>query len=159
MWQRLLFGLLLVALAYFVIQYFNSNEDFDESVPAFAPTLREPKPHGDRNLSSGGPNPPNQAPPQGMDITVSPQPVAKDPYDSSMEPADAPEQMRYPERSFGPGKIPEQTGFQSESGIGGQADSSSQAFQQFSPEFVSNGGNFFGTVSPLEDENPNYSAF
>jgi hypothetical protein len=36
---------------------------------------------------------------------------------------------------------------------------SPQAFQQFSPEYIQNGGSFFGTVSAVEEENPNYSAF
>jgi hypothetical protein len=67
--------------------------------------------------------------------------------------------LRYPERSFGPGIVPDQTQLAESAGIAGPVGESSQAFQQFSPEFVSNGGAFFGDVAPMELENPNYSAF
>jgi hypothetical protein len=168
MWQRLLFGLFLAGLAYFVITKFSKNESFNPnpyiptpnaSTPGLAPPIREPEPRGDLNLSAGGPNPPNAAADPRTPPTMSSQPEARDPYDVTTESADAPENLRHPERSFGPGVIPEATALNVAAGLAGNVASSSQAFQQFSPEFVQNGGAFFGTVSALEDENPNYSAF
>ena len=94
-----------------------------------------------------------------MPATMSTQPEASDPYDVTTEDANAPENLRHPERSFGPGIIPEATALNTSAGLAGNPTSSSQALQQFSPDFVQNGGAFFGTVSAVEDENPNYSAF
>ena len=158
MWQRLLFGILLAFAAYFVIQYF-SNESFI-SFAGLAPAtaVYEPIPRGDLKVSSGGPNPPNASPPQ-MPPNVSPPPEASDPYDATHEGIDAPEQLRFPERSFSPGVLPTQTVNHENSGLAGPVGESSQAIQQFSPELITNGGNFFGSVTANEDENPNYSSF
>ena len=155
MWQRLLFGILLAVAAYCVIQYF-SNESFMTFAPAAA--VEEPVPRKELQVSPGGPNPPNAAPPQ-MVARVAPPPEANDPYDGTHEDADAPEQLRYPERSFSPGVLPTQTVNHENSGLAGPVGESSQAIQQFSPEFVTNGGSFFGSVTANEDENPNYSSF
>ncbi len=162
MWQRLLTGLFLAALAYAVVRYFSSSENFVSpraETPAFAPRIREPIPRGDMNLSAGGPNPPNVAAPTNMPPTIAPEPDAADPYQVTTESAHAPENLRHPERSFGPGVIAEQVNTNVQAGLANSPAESSQAFQMFSPEFVQNGGTFFGTVSALEDENPNYSAF
>ncbi len=164
MWQRLVIGFLLAVVAYFVVQYFSSNEaytDWDSRVetPAVAPLIRQPPVRGDLNVAASGPNPPNAAAPSGAMPTISPSPEASDPMSETAEDADAPERMRHPERSFGPGIVPEQTAIAQAGGLAGVAVSSPQAFQQFNPDFVQNGGAFFGTVSALEDENPNYSAF
>jgi hypothetical protein len=163
MWQRLLLGVLLAIAAYCVVKYFSkegfTNWDSILQIPARAPILQEPIPRGDMVVASGGPNSPSIAPPPNMPPALSPSPEASDPYEETTEAADAPESVRNPERSFSPGIIPEQTAIASASGIAGPPASSSQPFQQFGPELVSNGGSFFGTVSALEDENPNYSAF
>ena len=90
-------------------------------------------------------------------MTVAPGPTASDPFGESAEDANAPERLRYPERSFGPGVVPEKTAIAQASGVASvDPVASAQAFQQFSPEFVQNGGTFFSGVSALEDENPNY---
>lgn len=171
MWQRLLTGLFLAALAYAVVRYFSSSENFSvfprsypmtephAETPAFAPRIREPIPRGDMNVSAGGPNSPNVAAPVNMPSTIAPEPNAADPYQVTTESAHAPENLRHPERSFGPGVLAEQVNTNVEAGLANSPVDSSQAFQTFSPEFVQNGGSFFGTVSAVEDENPNYSAF
>jgi hypothetical protein len=163
MWQRLVIGFLLAVAAYFVVKYF-SAEGFTNwisvtEIPSSAPPLQETLPRMDAVVSSGGPNSPAIAPPRNMPPKLVPPPEASDPYDETAESAYAPETVRNPERSFSPGVVPEQTAIASSSGIAGPPASSSQAFQQFGPELVSNGGNFFGSVSALENENPNYSAF
>lgn len=164
MWQRLVIGFLLAIAAYFVVQHFSSNEaytDWDNRVeaPAFAPLIRQPPTRGDLNVAASGPNPPNAAASPRAVPTVSPSPEASDPFSETVGDADAPESMRHPERSFGPGIVPEQTAIAQAGGLAGAVASSPQAFQQFNPDFVQNGGAFFGTVSAIEDENPNYSAF
>jgi hypothetical protein len=163
MWQRLVLGFLLAIAAFFVVRYFSPetfiNWDSVIGKNQYAPMIREPQPRGDASVSSAGPNPPNIAPLPTMPARVAPPPEASDPYDETSDDANAPERIRNPERSFGPGIVPQQTAIATGSGIAGPVAESSQAFQHFGPELVSNGGNFFGTVSALEDENPNYSAF
>jgi len=163
MWQRFVLGALLAIAAYFVIKHFSKdgfvNLDSITGMKAVAPIIYEPEVRQDMNVASGGPNSPNMAPPPEMPVKMSPPPEASDPYDETNEPSNAPESMRNPERSFGPGIVPEQNAIASASGIAGPVSNSPQAFQHFGPELVSNGGNFFGTVSALEDENPNYSSF
>ena len=163
MWQRLILGVILAIAAYFVIQYFSTegytNYDMVIETPAQGPYVREPVERGSYSVSSSGPNPPNAEAPRNMPKTRSPPPEASDPYSESAEDADAPERLRHPERSFSPGIIPEQTSINEGAGLAANPVSSPQAFQTFSPDFVQNGGSFFGTVSAMEDENPNYSAF
>ena len=164
MWPRLLLGILLAAAAYFVIQYFSSesftNWDSITETPGYAPPIREPMPRGDMNVSAGGPNPPNVAAPMDMPATMGSSPDASDPYDVTSEDADAPEHLRHPERSFSPGIVPETGAIAIAGGLASrETGSSSQALQTFNPEFIQNGGSFFGTVSAFEDENPNYTAF
>lgn len=164
MWHRIVVGILLAVAAYFVVQHF-STENFTSmntlvvGRQGMAPILEEPIPRGNLAVASGGPNSPNVAAPTTMPATLTRSPEANDPYDETMEAADAPERLRNPERSFGPGIVPEQTAIATSSGIAGPPAASAQPFQQFGPELVSSGGAFFGTVSALEDENPNYSAF
>ena len=163
MWHRLLLAFLLAVGAFFVVRYFSSekfiNWDSVISTPGLGPPIQEPIPRGDMNVASGGPNSPNVAPPATMAAKMAPPPNASDPYDETAEDANAPERLRYPERSFSPGIVPDQTAIAQASGVAGPVGTSPQAFQQFSPEYVQNGGAFFGTVNALEDENPNYSAF
>lgn len=164
MWSRFVLGLILVVAAYCVIRFFSSeqftNWDSVIETPAYAPPIREPMPRGNMSVSSGGPNPPNVAAPSTMPSTLGSSPDASDPYSETAEEADAPERLRHPERSFSPGIIPETGAIAVAGGIASpETASSSQALQTFSPEFVQNGGSFFGTVSAFEDENPNYTAF
>jgi hypothetical protein len=133
MWQRLLLGFLLAIGAYCVVKYF-SKEGFvgwivKNEVQAQGTMVQEPMPRGDLIVASGGPNSPNAAPPVSMPPSVSPSPEASDPYDETSELADASESLRNPERSFGPGIVPEQTAIASASGIAGPVATSSQAFQ------------------------------
>jgi hypothetical protein len=155
MWKRLIFGIFLVAVAYGVIKYFL----IDDFTPGQAGAIYEPVTRGEHTVSSSGPSPPNASPPINMPPDISPQPEAADPYDKQNEDVDAPEQLRFPERSFSPGIIPKETNNNLNAGLAGPVANTAQSIQQFSPEFVGNGGNFFGKVSANEDENPNYSAF
>jgi hypothetical protein len=158
MWERLIFGIILAATAYYVINYF-STDGFTHERYAQGPIIEEPTTRKNHQVSSSGPNPPASAPPHYIASEMSRPPEANDPYDRTNEDANAPEQLRFPERSFGPGVAATETINNENAGLAGPATDSSQAFQQFSPEFVTNGGSFFGSVTAVEDENPNYSAF
>jgi len=155
MWKRLLFGIFLVAVAYGVIKYFL----IDDFTPGKTGAVYEPVSYGEHTISSSGSSPPNASPHVNMPPDISPQPEALDPYDKETEDADAPEQMRFPERSFSPGIIPKETDNNLNAGLAGPLANTPQSVHQFSPEFIGNGGNFFGEVSAIEDANPNYSAF
>jgi hypothetical protein len=163
MWQRIGIGFLLATLAYLVIRYFSSetfiNWDSVVATPASAPAVREPPTRGSMVVAPGGPNPPNVAASKLSGIQRIPPPEASDPMSETVEDANAPEMLRHPERSFSAGVVPEQVQIAEDSGLTGSTVNSAQAFQQFSPEYVQNGGAFFGTVSATEIENPNYSAF
>lgn len=163
MWQRLLLGFILAVSAYFISKAFSTesfvNWDNTIETPGPAPIIREPPTRGNLIVAPGGPNPPNAAPSHRAPLTRSPPAEASDPYAETAEDANAPEQLRHPERSFSPGIIPEQTAINEEANLAGPPVASSQAFQSFSPEFIQNGGKWFGNVSAQEDESPNYSAF
>jgi hypothetical protein len=162
MWQRLLLGILLAIGAYFIVRFFNSesftNWDSVVETPALGVIVREPPSKGIMSVSPSGPNPPNVEAPRNMPTVRIAPPEASDPMAETVEDANAPERLRYPERSFSPGIVPEQSAIAEDAGLAGPVSSSPQAFQQFSPEYIQNGGVFFGSVSALEDENPNYSA-
>jgi hypothetical protein len=155
MWKRLLFAIFLVGIAYSVLKYFL----IDDFTPGKASTVYEPVKLGDHTVSSSGPSSPNSSPQPNMPTVVLPPPEASDPYDMQLENTNAPEQLRFPERSFSPGIIPKETDNHLNAGLSGSLANTPQSIQQYSPEFVGNGGKFFGEVSALEDENPNYSAF
>jgi hypothetical protein len=155
MWKRVLFGLFLAGLAYYVITKFVT----DDFTPGNAPEIYEPKSYGEHTVSSGGPSSPNASPVSNMLPDISPQPEAIDPYDTQVESANASEQLRFPERSFSPGIIPKEIDNHVNSGVSGSLANTSQSVQSFSPEFIGNGANFFGEVSAIENDNPNYSAF
>ena len=121
-------------------------------------SISEPVSRGDMTVSSGGPSSPNVSPPP-MPAYISPQPEASDPYDTVDSSANAPEQLRFPERSFSPGVMAVETENRVSAGVAGKLANTPQAVQEFSSESITNGGTFFGTVSATEDENPNYSSF
>jgi hypothetical protein len=163
MWQRLVLGFILAIVAFFVVRFF-SNDSFTNydsviETPAQGPMIQELAPRGSMSVSASGPNPPNVAANPRLPIIRTTEPEASDAFAESAEDANAPEHITHPERSFSPGIIPEQTAIAQSAGLAGQVAQSSQAFQQFSPEYIQNGGTFYGEVSAMEDENPNYSAF
>ena len=167
MWQRLVLFFLLAGAAYFIVKRFEGFADVPQpvlphvvSTPMPAPVIYEPPARGPMSVSPSGPNPPNQEADPNMPPERAPLPEANDPYDVTVESAHAPENITHPERNFGPGIVPETAAIGVGAGVASQeVGVSSQAFQQFSPENVTSGGSFFGGVSAMVDENPNYSAF
>jgi hypothetical protein len=158
---KLVIVCLLLGGAYYVHTYVFISENFENKLkyaPApieYSPPLRRPI-----EVSSSGPSAPSKAPPVQMPPTAPSEPAPRDPMDDMSVNANAQPEMRYPERSFGPGKIPTDTAIARAAGIASQASKlTSQSAQHFNPELVTNGGMFYGDVSPNEDENPNYTAF
>ena len=151
----------LIGFAYYLQNYIFVNEGFRTlEVPAKAPEEFLPLMKKSLDIVPGGPSSPNAVPNVAMPSIQANDPMPRDPYDDQVETADAPENLRYPERSFGPGKMPADTNIAQASGIANKASRlTAQSTQNFSPELVTNGGMFFSDVAPNEDENPNYTAF
>ena len=167
MWSRILLAAGLLAFALLVVYFFNSEGFSSRSAetPSYAPLIESPQYREDAQVASGGPNTPSVASPKLMKAKLmkaklSQDPNAQDPYDDTLESANAPEDLRHPERSFGPGVIPDSSELAVQGGLASpDVGHSPQAFQQFSPEFANNGGTWLNNVTPAENDSPNYSSF
>lgn len=137
----------------------DSIEQFE--MPAPAPIITQPLPEEPRTIAPGGPNTPNQLSPPSNPPVRLPGPVASDPFGDDYGSSDLKDNMRYPERLFGPAPAPKDTEIAVAAGIAGGAQQvTSQALQTFSPDFAQNGGEFIGGGIFANDtfSNPNYSA-
>jgi hypothetical protein len=163
--QQILIAVVIAALLYCGYLYFMSQRKYviEESfeVPAPAPLQTIPIPDPPRTVSPSGPNPPSQAPPED-DIPVRlPGPEDMDPYEESYGSSNLKDNMRYPERLFGPAPKPNKTELAVSAGVASEKQQVvSQALQTFSPDFAQNGGEFIegGIFANDSGENPNYSA-
>lgn len=157
MWSRAVIILILAVCAYVVYQYF-STESF--MTPGEAPVITTPPLYGAAETVAAGPNPPSVAP-KYTGVPRAPADVeANDPYREVHEDAYAEENLRHPERSYGPGIYGNSTQIAQASGVANaQVSGSMHAFQQFTPEFASSGGFVDSVIAPHEEESSFYSAF
>ena len=164
----------LVLLVGFVIYFLIKDKIFDNSanynvssktenfeVPA--PTsieIRQAPLYPQRTIVSSGPNPPSQEAPQGQ-VVIYGGPEAKDPYYEPQDSSDIPENLRYPERSFRPPPVNNNTSIAVEAGIASNNNQvSSDNSQKFQPEFIQGGGEFMpGIYANDTYSDHNYSAF
>jgi hypothetical protein len=80
-----------------------------------------------------------------------------DPQEQNHESASIPENIRYPERMYGPGLNNDETRTAVTAGIASEV--TQQSNQIFGPEFAQNGGNFMGEVFANDTSvETNYSA-
>ncbi len=128
-----------------------------------APTeieIRQAPIYPQRTVAPSGPNPPNQAAPNGETVVYG-EPTPEDPYYEPQESSDVPERMRYPERSFRPPPMNDNTSIAVGAGIASNhLQVSSDNSQQFQPEFIQGGGEFMPGIfanDTLSDKS--YSAF
>ena len=163
--QQILVAVVLAAILYCGYLYFMSQRKYviEESfeVPAPAPLQTIPIPDPPRTVSPSGPNSPNQAPPDDDMPVRLPGPVESDPYEEPYGSSNLKDNMRYPERLFGPAPKPNKTELAVSAGVASpQEQRVSQALQTFSPDFAQNGGEFIegGIFANDSGENPNYSA-
>jgi hypothetical protein len=167
-----LFSLLAVG---FVVYFFLKDYIFDNSfmhqdnnvekenfeVPAPASIeIRQAPLYPPRTISPSGPNPPNQAAPNN-EIVMYGEPEPKDPYYESQESSDVPERLRYPERSFRPAPMNDNTTIAVQGGIASNnIQVTSDNSQVFQPDFIEGGGEFMPGIYAndiLSDKS--YSAF
>ena len=118
-----------------------AKEPFEVPAPASI-EIRQAPIYPERTIASSGPNPPNQAAPEGEEVVYG-DPAPKDPYYEQQDSSDIPEKLRYPERSFRPAPNNNNTTIAVQSGIASQDlqvnNDNSQKFQQ---EMIQGGGEF-----------------
>lgn len=150
----LYFGYLIVKKQFF-------SEAFEVPAPA-PPVYLDPPADIPRTISPGGPSAPNQAShPSEYNQPRLPGPEDSDPYDETYGSSQMKDNLRHPERFFGPAPEPTNTQIALESGVAGiENGNSSQSIQTFSPELAQNGGQFIdgGIFANDTTDNPNYSA-
>lgn len=165
-----IFGLLLAGfVVYFLIKdkiFDNSHSRMDSKTEAFevpAPAsieIRKAPIYPERVVMPSGPNPPSQEAPNN-EIVVYGEPVATDPYYESQESSDIPENLRYPERSFRPPPLNNNTSIAVEAGIASNnIQVTSDNSQKFQPDFIQGGGEFMpGIFANDTFSDKSYSSF
>jgi hypothetical protein len=165
MFDKVLLAVLLSAMLFVVYLVFTKQlkiESFEVPAPA-PPVYLDPPADSPRTITPGGPNTPNQqAPPDPPVVERLPGPADSDPYDESYGSSNIKDNLRHPERFFGPAPQPTNTQIALESGVAGIENSKPAiALQTFSPEMAQNGGQFMegGIFASDAFENPTYSSF
>ena len=157
-----IFGILAVC---FVVYFFIKDKLFasdasDATVDSFevpgpaSIEVRQAPIYPPRNISSSGPNSPNQQP--GNETVVYGEPGPKDPYYESQESSEIPENLRHPERSFRPPPLNNNTSIAVDAGVASNTGVQSGV----TPEFIQGGGEFMPGIfanDTLSDKS--YSSF
>lgn len=159
--KTLIIVFVLIALLYLFV--FNKNETFESNtMPAPATIIKSPPQiMAPRIVSPSGPNPPNARVPNKIakenDIYDC---VPNDPQDELYGSQNIQDNLRYPERSFGPGIVNSGSKLLVNSGVASQKMlNTSQPIQPFENEMVQNGG-LLDKIGPDDTHtNPNYAAF
>lgn len=140
-------------------KYTKAKESFEVPAPASI-EIRQAPLYPERVVMPSGPNPPSQEAP-GNQVVVYGEPAATDPYSESHESSDIPENLRYPERSFRPPPLNNNTTIAVEAGIASNnIQVTSDNSQKFQPDFIQGGGEFMpGIFANDTYSDTNYSAF
>ena len=138
--------LLIGFISYFNLKdfIFNTADSFDTPILQNGSSIEYSKlpSYPERNISPGGPNTPSQSPPIN-EIVVNSQPNATDPYSMNYETSDIPENMRYPERSYQPTPLNNNTSLANEAGISSTKQQvSADNREVYSQDMIQNGGQF-----------------
>jgi hypothetical protein len=137
----------------------NTSENFEIPAPASI-EIRQAPIYPPRTVSPSGPNPPSQEAPNN-EVVIYADPAPKDPYYEQHESSEIPENLRYPERSFRPPPLNNNTSIAVEAGIASNnLQVSSDNSQKFQPEFIQGGGEFMpGIYANDTFSDTNFSAF
>jgi hypothetical protein len=141
--QRLLIAAVLLGAAYVIYMMFTKSKDTFVTPLAAGPVIEAAPMRGSMAGAAAGPNAPAQAAPvprMNQAVTVE----ARDPYDETVDSADAPERITHPENYYGPAVVPEAGARASMIDVGaGLASMASEPGPHnatlFSPEMVGNG--------------------
>jgi len=165
--SQIVVAILLAGVLFLAYQlYLNLYSDklmIEETFIAPAPLVTQPIPEPERTIAPGGPSSPSQMPPRSCDTEERlPGPEDSDPLDDSYGSSNMKDNMRYPERLFGPSPPPVNTTIPVASGTASTLTSGvNTALQTFKPEFAQNGAEFIpgGIFANDVFDNPNYSSF
>lgn len=165
--SQILVAILLAGVLFLAYQLYvnlsNPKLVIEETFIAPAPIVTQPIPEPERVISPGGPNSPNQLPPPTHDTNVRlPGPEDSDPLEDDYGSSQMEDNLRYPERMYGPAPKPIQTTIAVASGTASTLSSGvNTALQTFNPDFAQNGAEFIpgGIFANDVFDNPNYSAF
>ncbi len=165
--SQILLAVLLAGILFLAYQlYLNLSSPklvIEETFIAPAPQVTQPIPEPERVVAPGGPNSPNQLPPPTHEINERlPGPTDSDPLDDSYGSSNMKDNMRYPERLFGPAPKPQTGSIAVASGTASTLNSGvNTALQTFSPDFAQNGTEFIpgGIFANDTLDNANYSTF
>jgi hypothetical protein len=153
--------LILILSSIYLYFTFYRNESFQ--VPAPAAIIKRDVPVTPLvEVSPSGPNPPNarisEIEARKYDTYNV---VPLDPYDEKYGSQNIKTNLRYPERSFGPGIVNDNKKLYVANGVASAIiNESNNAIQQYSQEMVQNGGLFNESYGANDiNLNPNYSAF
>jgi hypothetical protein len=162
-----IFGILVVGFAvYFLVKdkifdqpSTKNTETFEVPAPASI-EIRQAPLYPPRVVMPSGPNPPSQKAPEN-EVVMYGEPQATDPYYESQESSDIPENLRYPERSFRPPPLNNNTTIAVESGIASNnIQVTSDNSQKINPEFIQGGGEFMpGIYANDTFSDKSYSSF
>ena len=165
--QQILLAIVLAALFYslFLVvknTYFRQEvHGVEEAFIAPAPAVSQPIPEPPRVVAPAGPNSPSAMAPPDMPAVRVPAPDSSDPYDETYGSSQMEDNLRHPERLFGPAPSPKETAIAEGSGVASRNVEVGQALQTFSPDFAQNGGEFLdgGIFANDTLSDANYSAF
>jgi hypothetical protein len=163
MLDKVFLAVFVAALLYFgflIVTKKFTSESFD--VPGSAPVITMPAPvEPPRVITPGGSNTPNQMAPSEAPLPRLPGPEDHDPYEQSYGSSNIRDNLRHPERFFGPAPQQKNVDIVLASGVAGiQSEQSAAAVQTFSPELAQNGGEYMegGIFANDTAEDTSYSA-
>lgn len=165
----ILFIFAIVSGIYFY--YMTSKEAFQVNTPSPAKALSFPAPAAittlpvpviiPRDVAPSGPSPPNaRVSNEEANKNVVHSVVPRDPQDESYGSQDIKDNLRYPERMFGPGVVNGGNKILQNSQVASKKIiSSTQPIQTFSPEMIQNGGDMDGIAANDTELNQNFASF
>jgi len=152
--------LVVFAVAYVGYIYYTKQENFESPIPKQLITQPEPI-RVPREVSPSGPNPPNARIPNALMRQEKSQGIsASDPQDEKYGSQNIQDNLRYPERSFGPGTKNNGTQVLVDSGASStKLLPTAESIQPFNSETISSGG-LMGQIGANDTNlNQNYSSF
>ena len=152
--------LVLFALSYFGYIYYTKQENFEFPIPKELITHPEPI-RVPREVSPSGPNPPNARIPNARINEEESRGIsANDPQDEKYGSQNIQDNLRYPERSFGPGTKNNGTQVLVDSGASStKILPTAESIQPFNSETISSGG-LMGPIGANDTNlNQNFSSF
>jgi hypothetical protein len=147
----IVFLIIIFSASYFYITVTNTSKNQETFIPGPAAIMKHTPPSlPPRQVTSSGPYPPNARIPEVIQresdvLNV----IPSDPYDETYGSQNMKDNLRQPERSFGPGIMNDGHNIFVRNGVASQIIQETELpIQQYSQEMVQNGGNFNDSYGP-----------